>query len=200
MDVSRETSSLLSHYAQLVRKWSPTINLVAPSQIDELEERHIADSLQLADLIPMRATTIIDLGSGGGFPGLVLAIHAAVHHPERNVTLIESDQRKAVFLRTVVRELDLPARVICSRIENAEISPADVVTARALAPLTALLSYAKPLLQSDGTALFPKGEAAEKELADARHAWSFACQEVPSKTRTNARILVIKDIRREPAS
>ena len=200
MDVSRETSRLLSLYAKLVRKWSPTINLVAPSQLDDLEDRHIADSLQLTGLVPDHARSITDLGSGGGFPGLVLAIDARSRSDGRTVTLIESDQRKGVFLRTVVRELALPARVITSRIEVAKVPPADVVTARALAPLDALLTFARPLLAPEGVALFPKGEAVEKELDEARQRWSFACQDVASKTRTNARILVIKDIRREPDS
>lgn len=199
MNVSRETSEMLARYAGLVRQWSPKINLVAASQLDQLEDRHIADCLQLTKLISPGATTITDLGSGGGFPGVILAIDASADHPGRTVTLIESDQRKGVFLRTVIRELNLPAKVISARIDAADVAPADVVTARALAPLPQLLTYSARLLRKDGVAIFPKGETVTTELEDARSQWSFACQEVASETRTNARILVIKDIQRGTA-
>ena len=196
--VSRETSDDFAQYANLVRKWSPTINLVARSQLADLEERHIADSQQLIPLVPAQAISLTDIGSGGGFPGLVLAIAAKQSSPGRTFTLIESDQRKATFLRTVVRDLSLNATVLAKRIEAVSIPPSDVVTARALAPLAELLAHAAHLLKPDGTAIFPKGETWEEELNSARQRWSFSCQAIPSGTRTNARILVIKDLSRAP--
>lgn len=159
-DVSRETTDRLNTYVALIQKWTGKINLVAPSQVDHLWTRHILDCLQIAPLLPASATSITDIGSGGGLPGLVLAIHDKEYCPQRHISLVESDQRKAAFLRTVIRELDLNATVFAERIEKVDIPPADVVTARALAPLARLLELAAPLIKPDGLAIFAKGQAA----------------------------------------
>ena len=139
LDVSRETFARLETYVGLIQKWNPRINLVSRNSLDDLWIRHIEDSLQVARAIPM-PDRWVDLGSGGGLPGLVAAILAAEESPDTRFTLIESDQRKSVFLRTVARECDLNVQVISDRIEKAKPQKADVLSARALADLTTLLT------------------------------------------------------------
>lgn len=190
--VSRETTALLDSYAALVRKWNPHINLVAAATLDDLFSRHIADCQQLAALSQSAQGSWIDLGSGAGFPGLVIAIE----RPDLAVTLVESDQRKATFLRTVVRELGLPnIRVLTARIEAAEPADADHVSARALAPLPLLMSYVHRHLRPDGTAWLMKGRNWMSEVEEARKMWDFKLQSQPSATDPEAAILQIKEIR-----
>ncbi|TCO73434.1 16S rRNA (guanine(527)-N(7))-methyltransferase RsmG [Rhodovulum euryhalinum] len=196
-DVSRETSARLTRYAALLRKWSPVINLVARSTLDVLEERHLLDSAQVFEHLPSRAQRWTDLGSGGGFPGLVVAILAAECAPELEVDLIESDQRKAVFLRTVAQELGLTnVTVFSERIEDVPPRGSDVVSARALAPLSALLGHADRHLARDGIALFPKGVRHAAELDEALASWRFDVQKIPSTTDPQAVILKIGGIAR----
>jgi 16S rRNA (guanine527-N7)-methyltransferase len=193
VSVSRETSSKLSHLATMTRTWTKKINLVAPSTVDAVWDRHIGDSAQLLAHAPVNWRHWVDLGSGGGFPGLVIAILA---HADRDVTLIESDLRKCTFLRTVIRELGLAAKVVNDRIENAKIARADIVSARALAPLGQLLNYTSGILDDSGTALFPKGQTHTSEILSARESWSFECDAMPSITNPDARILRISRIRK----
>ncbi|MBL3568266.1 16S rRNA (guanine(527)-N(7))-methyltransferase RsmG [Rhodovulum sulfidophilum] len=196
-DVSRETSERLSAYAALLRKWNPAINLVARSTLDDLETRHFKDSAQLFGLCPTDARHWVDLGSGGGFPGLVIAILARELAPDLHVTLIESDQRKAAFLRTVCRDLGVAAtNVIDSRIESAKPQGADVLSARALAPLPRLLDYADRHLAPGGVALFPKGARFAEELDAALASWRFDVQNHPSKTDPQAVVLKLGGIAR----
>jgi 16S rRNA (guanine527-N7)-methyltransferase len=195
-DVSRETSERLSRFADLLRKWNPSINLVSRTTLESLETRHILDSAQLFDLKPAAARHWVDLGSGGGFPGLVIAILAAEKAPTLRVTLIESDRRKATFLSTVARELDLKqVRVLAERIETAPPQDADVVSARALAPLPDLLAYAERHLVPGGIALFPKG-ARHDESDDGLASWRFEVQKFPSTTDPEAVILKLGAIAR----
>ncbi|SLN56256.1 Ribosomal RNA small subunit methyltransferase G [Roseivivax jejudonensis] len=192
-DVSRETTERLEHYANLVRKWSPKINLVSRTTLADLENRHIADSAQIFACAPT-ARRWADLGSGAGFPGLVCAILALERSPDTTFTLVESDLRKATFLRTVIRETGLTATVVSERAECTEPLAADVVSARALADLATLLSYAARHMASGGTALFPKGATWEKEVADAQAAWSFSMTRHKSGTHPDAVILQIGDV------
>jgi 16S rRNA (guanine527-N7)-methyltransferase len=195
-DVSRETTERLSRFADLLRKWNPSINLVSRTTLDSLETRHILDSAQLFDFKPAGARHWVDLGSGGGFPGLVIAILAAELAPTLRVTLIESDRRKATFLRTVARELDLKeVRVLAERIETVPPQDADVVSARALAPLPDLLAYAERHLAPGGIALFPKG-ARHDEVDDGLASWRFEVQKFPSRTDPKAVILKLGAIAR----
>lgn len=194
MSVSRETAERLDLLAALVRKWTPRINLIAPATVAELESRHIADSLQLWDLRPATLRNWIDLGSGGGFPGLVIAACA----PGLPVTLVESDQRKAVFLRTAAREMGLAPEVICARIEAVPPRPFDVVSARALAPLDRLLPLARPFVAPGGVALFPKGRGADSELTAARTGWHIRAEAIPSRTDPAGTILRLLEF--EPLS
>lgn len=194
MCVSRETQSALRIYLDLLRKWSPRINLVAPSTLEEAESRHFADSLQLLSLCPERARVWADLGSGGGFPGLVVAIAARNMLPELEMHLIESDQRKATFLRAVSRETQTPVTVHAARAELLAPLGADVVSARALAPLPELLPMVHRHLQFGGIALLPKGKSYGNEVHSSRADWHFSSSAIPSKTEAGAAILKIGDL------
>jgi len=194
--VSRETIARLETYAALLRKWNPAINLVARNSLSELWDRHFLDSAQLLSLAPETARHWADLGSGGGFPGLVIAILAAEQCPALHVTCVESDSRKSVFLRTVARETGLDATILTDRIEALAPLNADILSARALAPLPQLIAHAERHLAPGGVALFPKGATAAAELADALATFTFRRDEYPSRTDSAARILAIGDIGR----
>jgi 16S rRNA (guanine527-N7)-methyltransferase len=182
--VSRETRERLNTYADLLRKWQRSINLVGPRTIDDLWNRHFTDSAQLLPLIPPSARVLVDFGSGAGFPGLVLAILGV-----SQVHLIESDQRKATFLREVARATGTPVTVHAKRIEQVAPFPADVVSARALAPLGDLLGFAAPFLHPDSLCLFPKGQMAEDELTAASRTWNINVDRIQSVTDPSATIL-----------
>lgn len=194
--VSRETLAKLEIYAQTLKKWNPRINLVAKSTLADLWERHIVDSLQIMAHIPDGTHHIVDIGSGGGFPGLVLAIATSETDTETKVTMIESDQRKSVFLRTVLRETGVAAEVLTDRIEGAPPQNADLITARALADLTSLLGFAERHLKPEGVAIFLKGKNWRSELEIAQENWHFEWKEVTSQTSVEAVLLVIKGIHR----
>lgn len=194
--VSRETSERLAQYESLLRKWNPAINLVARSTLDTLWGRHFRDSVQVFDLAPESARNWADLGSGGGFPGLVVAAIAADERPSTRVTLVESDQRKAAFLATVAREIGVGVTVLSERIEAVAPLHADVLTARALAPLSRLLGFAERHLAPGGAAIFPKGAAWREEVGQALESWRFSYQNNDSVTEPGATILTIGGISR----
>ena len=196
VDVSRETLEKLRAYEALVLKWSPTINLVAPATLPQIWDRHILDSAQLLPMAPQRPLHWADLGSGAGFPGLVIAILLQETSAPGKVTLIESDQRKATFLRTCIRELALTANVITSRIEDTPPLSADVVSARALAPLPRLLPLVHRHLAPEGIALLPKGQSARSEVDEARKTWHFHAITIPSQTNPEAAVLRLERISR----
>ena len=195
LSVSRETLDGLKQLEGLVRRWTPAINLVSRSTIPLLWERHILDSVQLFALAPPEANHWVDLGSGGGFPGLAIAVLAKQARPDLEVTLVDSDLRKLTFLREAVRMLGLSSRVIGGRIESVPPQGADVLSARALADLPNLLVFAKRHLREGGLALFPKGARYEEELARARKGWIFDVSVLPSVTDGSAAILKIGKIR-----
>ena len=196
LNVSRETSDRLRLLVELLNKWNPRINLVSKSTLDEVWTRHILDSAQVFELAEQRVCKWVDIGSGGGFPGLVIAIFSAELETQGETILIESDQRKCAFLRTVLRETGVPGRVISKRIEAAEPQSADILSARALAELDQLFSFATRHLGENGTMLFPKGVTWEKELRKAQESWSFSHEVITSKTEPNSVILKVKDLRR----
>jgi len=196
LGVSRETSARLEVYVDLLKKWNPRINLVAKSTVSDVWRRHVADSAQLHELAPHPVDHWADLGSGGGFPGLVIAILAKEFDSPSNVTLVESDSRKCAFLRTVARETDLAVTVVNDRVENLPHLGCDVVTARALTDLSILLSYAHANLREGGMALFPKGVTWKKELAEAQQKWKFEHHEVKSVTEDGPVILRITGVSR----
>jgi 16S rRNA (guanine527-N7)-methyltransferase len=199
--VSQAALDRLTTYAELLSLWQKRINLVAPSTLDDVWHRHFADSAQLLDLAPPDAATWIDLGSGAGFPGLVVAILLASHEPpaRARVTLLESDQRKCAFLAEVVRQTRvasvMPVDIISARIEaaptRAKLAVADVVSARALAPLGRLLELASPYLGPSGRGLFLKGRGVEAELAAAARSFEFTYELVGSRTEAEAGIVVM---------
>jgi 16S rRNA (guanine527-N7)-methyltransferase len=191
--VSRETLARLDEYVDLLLKWQQRTNLIASATVGQVWTRHVADSLQLLSLAP-EGRLWVDLGSGGGFPGLVLAC-ALADTVGAKVHLVESNAKKAAFLRETSRALHLPALVHASRIEDFTESYADspdVVTARALAPLTRLLGYAEPLLKKGVQGLFPKGQDVGAELTDASKYWNIEAVLVASKTSQDARIVVVR--------
>jgi 16S rRNA (guanine527-N7)-methyltransferase len=195
-DVAPDTRQRLERYVDLIMKWTRRINLVSRSNEQQLWQRHVVDSAQLWGLVPDSARTFADLGSGAGFPGLVLAILARQMRPGTSHVLVESDQRKAAFLREAIRETDAPARVVCDRIETVPNLGADMVTARALAALPRLLALAVPHLSAGGVAVFPKGVGYRDEIAQARSEWGFDLEEFPSQTDRDARLLRLTRITR----
>lgn len=196
VSVSRETLSDLEAFLEKVEKWNPAINLVSPASLRQAEQRHVLDSAQLLVHAPSGATRWADLGSGGGFPGIVIAILARELRPNLHVTLVEADRRKAAFLKLVAAELSLEVQVFSERIDQCPPLCAHVVSARALAPLKILCDYAEIHLDSGGTALFPKGASYAQEVTAARKVWSFDLDVLPSITDDLARILSIKELRR----
>lgn len=194
-DVSRETMERLQHYVDLLIKWNPRINLIGKSTLQHIWQRHIADSVQIFDIVQEKGPWA-DIGSGGGLPGIVVAILMKECDEKIQTTLVESDGRKSAFLRTAIRELDLNAQVINDRIETLEPLDAKILSARALADLNVLLSFAHRHLSTDGIALFPKGTTWEKEVAAARDAWSFHLEPIKSATESTAAILKIRSIER----
>jgi 16S rRNA (guanine527-N7)-methyltransferase len=189
--VSRETLERLSAYAALLVKWQARINLVSTATLDDLWRRHMLDSAQLVPLLPAETKSLVDLGSGAGFPGLVLAILGvpAVH-------LIESDQRKCIFLGEAARAAGVWATIHNTRIESIEGVTTGLVTARACAPLDQLLTYAQKFLWHDGKALFLKGAAVEEELVGARKNWQMEVERFPSASDPTGCILRIGQVRR----
>jgi 16S rRNA (guanine527-N7)-methyltransferase len=187
LNVSRETQDKLIAYCHQIERWNKTINLVSKSSVPLIWQRHVLDSAQI---YPMGQDGLwLDIGSGGGLPGIVMAIMGAP-----DVILVESDQRKATFLRETVRILGLNCRVMNSRIESLPPIGAKTLSARALAPLTDLLIYAKLHLSPGGVAVFQKGRTAQDEVAEALMSWRFDCQINPSRTDPESAILVLQNI------
>ncbi|MDE1994822.1 MAG: 16S rRNA (guanine(527)-N(7))-methyltransferase RsmG [Rhizobiaceae bacterium] len=196
--VSRETQERLQHFASLFQKWAKTINLVAPSTIDDLWQRHIADSAQIFQLHPQPAQWV-DLGSGGGFPGVITAILLA-EQAEGHVDLVESNQKKAAFLRVCLRECEARGTIHAIRIEEASktIADCDVISARALADLDMLLDYAASWAERNENLrlLLHKGRDYEREVAKARGRWEFDLVKHNSVVERDSVILEINRPRR----
>jgi 16S rRNA (guanine527-N7)-methyltransferase len=193
--VSRETMDKLEQLCALITKWTKAINLIAPNSVPDLWDRHIVDSAQVFHCAPDDWTCWTDLGSGGGLPALVVAI---LDQQKRPMTLIESDKRKCLFLTTARRELGLDIKIVNKRITDADVAKADVLSARALAPLNDLLGYAEKFLRREGTAIFPKGARYQEELDQAAQAWHFDVKAHTSQTNPDSRVFELsRIIRRE---
>jgi 16S rRNA (guanine527-N7)-methyltransferase len=190
-EVPRETLLALERFSALLLRWNRTVNLISPRDEPLLWDRHIADSLQLVPLIDPLPAHATDLGSGAGFPGLILAIATGVPFD-----LIEADQRKAAFLREAIRITGAPARVCAVRIESAKLAPTPLITARALAPLPKLLDLAAPFLTHGGHCLFLKGANVQMELTHAAAQWHMQVEHLPSRTAPDACILRISNLSR----
>jgi 16S rRNA (guanine527-N7)-methyltransferase len=192
--VSRETLDRLQAYAALLQTWNKKINLVGRSTVDDIWHRHMLDSAQLFPLVPTSAETLLDFGTGAGFPGLVLAIMGI-----RGVHLVEADQRKCAFLREAGRICAAPVSIQARRIEDLPPFPVDVVTARALAPVAELLDWSAPFLTENTLCLFLKGQNVEVELTDAYKRWRISVDCRPSLTDPRGSILSIYEVRRVPS-
>ncbi len=195
LNVSRETLERLEHYQTLLEKWNRSINLVANSTLVDGWTRHFLDSAQLmtGDVLGNRWT---DIGSGAGFPGLVCAILSAELAPERQFSLLESDQRKSEFLRMVSRETSVPVDVVPLRIEQAPPQNAEIISARALAPLSRLLSHVQRHGAEGSVALLLKGRTYQEEIDEALAQWRFKSQVRPSVTNSEAVVLEISEVER----
>ena len=192
--VSRETMERLELYSDLLAKWQGTINLVAPSTLSQIWLRHMLDSAQVFDHLADTATRWIDFGSGGGFPGLVCAALAAEKRPDLQITLVESDLRKGAFLRETARQMGVRAGVLTRRVEDLQPANADVVSARALAPLATLCRYALPHLAPNGICLFQKGARYAEELETARQDWQMDATAIASVTDLEAVLLRLENL------
>lgn len=186
----REAVEKLDLYAELLGEWNQKFNLVAPSTIPHTWSRHFLDSAQLSPMIPKDAGILADLGSGAGFPGLVLSIVGIGH-----IHLIESTGKKADFLRTVIEKLNLNAVVHQCRVEDLENFKADIITARALAPLKDLLFLASPLAKKNTICLFLKGQKADVELTEAKKYWMFDCVKTQSLSDASGSVLAIRNLK-----
>lgn len=194
--VSRETYEKLIAFEVVFRKWAQRINLVAPSTLDDAWERHILDSAQIVRL-GGDASRWLDIGSGGGFPGLIIA-SMITGRPGAKIDLVESNRKKAGFLQAMVGELNLPAHVHAKRIEDVHklIQAPEIMSARALAPLPLLLELSAPWLEAGTTALFHKGRDYRQEVEDSAHQWRFDLVEHASLTDAQGVILEIRNLRR----
>jgi 16S rRNA (guanine(527)-N(7))-methyltransferase RsmG len=194
VEVSRETEQLCRSYLALLLRWNTRINLVARMPEPMLWQRHVLDSLQLVPLVPGDGQPLLDIGSGAGLPGLIIAAATG-----RETHLVEADQRKAAFLREAVRVLSLrDVHVHATRIEATALPPMGLVTARAVAPLDTLLHLAQGRLAPQGVALFPKGRSAESELTEASRRWTMIVERFPSRTDPDSTIFRIRDIQPAP--
>jgi 16S rRNA (guanine527-N7)-methyltransferase len=188
--VARETADRLAIFVDLLLAWNRHINLISRCDEAYVWVRHVFDALQLIPLLPS-ADCAIDIGSGGGFPGLVLAIATGIRFD-----LVEADQRKATFLREAARRSAAPAIVHATRVETLRLPPAPLITARAVASLPMLLTWSAPLLGPGGVCVLPKGQNAANELTNAGREWHMRIERFPSRTDPTATILRISEIRR----
>lgn len=192
-NVSRETLEMMKIYERQIQRWTKAINLVSKSTVDTAWKRHIADSAQLYELLPYSAGQLVDIGSGAGFPGLVLAIMG--RQSDLKVSLVEADARKCAFLQSMVSTLKLEVSVINERIESVDLSTFDVITARALASLPDLLEMTKNR-SGESICLFQKGENAKLELEKASLQWRCCYDLIPSSVNHNSSIIKIRECAR----
>ena len=194
LDVSRETFHKLETYKERLLLWNKKINLISKKSTDDIWSRHFLDSAQVFSTLTTGQTKLLDFGSGAGFPGMVLAIVATEKLPLMKVEMVESDQRKAVFLRDTVRVLSLNSAVWSDRVENIVEMNSDVITARALAPLKKLLFFSNRHLKKGGFCVFLKGESYKEEIKEALECWSFSIKIKESITNPLSAMLIISDL------
>lgn len=191
--VSRETVENLKLYSEMLREWNAIHNLVSKVSLEDLWRRHFLDSAQLAPLIPLAANTLVDLGSGAGFPGLVLAEMLKNRQKFRTV-LYEATGKKCRFLAAVAARLDLKVEIRNARAEEAKAEAFDIVTARALAPLPELLAYAQRFFGDNTIALFPKGQNLASELTDTHKSWKMIANKHPSMSDPTGIVLEVREL------
>ena len=196
LDVSRETLDALKYFEDLVVLWNPAINLISNSSVFDLWSRHIIDSAQLFLFTMPDEGLWLDVGSGGGFPGIVVSIVAKELAPSLRVVLVESDNRKCVFLRTVIRELGLSVKVINDRIENVKLDDVVYLSARALRNLNSLLFIVENNVSRETVCVFPKGRSYKKELVESQKNWKFDLNLIDSNTSEDSKVIVLKGLER----
>ncbi len=196
-DVSRERLSDIAHWYEQLQRWNGRINLVSPKALDDFWRRHALDSWQITAYLPNKPVKVLDFGSGAGFPGLAIAIYLK-HHPTfaagSHVTLVESAGKKANFLKTMVRELQLPVSVWADRAEKLPTADYDVITARAFAPMPKLLSYAHRFWAKDSLGMFLKGQTVQQELTEAAKSWTYQLRTLPSLSDDSGHIVLMQDL------
>lgn len=200
LNVSRETIERLDSFVHELIRWNKKINLVSPKTLSEVWSRHILDSGQIVPHIPTTATNLCDLGSGGGFPGLVVAILVCQARPDLRFTLIDSDTRKCVFLRRMADRFQLKVNVLNKRIEQAEPVAADIITARALTSVNDLIGFGVRHLATGGEMLLLKGKTADEEIESALENWRFDHQKYASTSDPEATLLRIRNPERRRTS
>ena len=196
-NVSRETFEKLSEYHSLLEEWQKKLNLVSKNSFEDAWNRHFADSAQLFKFLPEQAQTLLDFGSGAGFPGMVIAIMAQEKTPYLKVTLVESIKKKTLYLNEVAQRLSVQVTIINDRIENLPPQKVDVITSRAMAPLEKLLDYATPFCKKESVCIFPKGKKYAEELAAAHRRQKFKCRIEASETDAESRILIVSNIQQK---
>ncbi|SCA56359.1 Ribosomal RNA small subunit methyltransferase G [Candidatus Terasakiella magnetica] len=193
LNVSRETLDKLQAYADLLVKWQAKINLVSNSTLDDLWNRHLLDSAQIYPYLPKDCKTLVDIGCGAGFPGMVLAIMGVP-----DVHMVDSDARKMAFVREVSRITETPVTIHNCRIDDVkEKHFADVVTSRALATLEKLLGFSSALKKEDARCIFLKGKKADEEIIEAQNSWDFECESKRSLSDPQGQILIIEGMTRK---
>ena len=197
-NVSRETFAILSRYVNILDDWQAKMNLVSPKSMAEVWTRHIADSLQLYQHLNSDTKTVYDIGSGAGFPAIVLAIQSMVEQRDIKFKLIESITKKTVYLNAVKNELNLKnVEIINARSENLKLAPADVITARAVAALDKLFALAMPLVDKHTVLLLLKGKTYQAEIDEALKHWSFYVKVLPNNVEPEGVILQIANLRKK---
>ena len=190
-NVSRETKNSFMVFEELLKKWNKKINLVSSSTINDFRERHVLDSLQLIKFAKTGKAVWLDIGSGGGFPGIPLAIYSKEKHPEFKFNFMDSNSKKCLFLEEVCRKLNIEGNVICDRIEEAPLVSCDYIVSRALAPLDDLLGYSKRHRNFMGKSLFLKGKKFKEEILHAKSRWHFSYKVHQSLSHKDGKIVEI---------
>ncbi len=198
LNVSRETVDRLDRFSKQLERWSSRINLVSKNTLSEVWSRHILDSAQILTLLPKEPINICDMGSGGGFPGLVLAIILEERLEAYEICLIDSDQRKCAFLRQMALQQGLKVKVLTGRLEEIEPQGAQVITARALAPLPDLIAFGTRHMKENGKMIFLKGKTAKHEITSAQEDWKFEYQTYTSLTSADSFLIEIKNVESLP--
>ena len=193
-DVSRETFDRLKLYQDLLMEWQTRFNLVSKNSLEDAWSRHFIDSVQLFRYIPSSAKTLLDFGSGAGFPGLVLAVVAKEKTPYLKIGLVESILKKTQYLKEVATRLELSVDIINDRIEKITFPKVDVITSRAMTSLDGLLGYAYRFCKTETVCIFPKGKKYAQELAEAHKNWKFKCRIEPSDISEEGKILIISNL------
>ena len=193
-NVSRETFNRLKIYEASLKEWQNKFNLVSNKSLEDAWNRHFLDSAQLIKYIPENAKKLYDLGSGAGFPGMVLAVIAAEKMPNLKVSLIESIKKKTLYLNTVQKLCNVKVSIINDRIENLSLKDADVITSRAMCNLADLLKYSYKLANKNTIMIFPKGKTYQEEIERAQKAWKFNCQIEANEVSAEGVILVISNL------